>query len=76
VKTEPSELRLQFAHNLRARRERAGLLQSGLAKLAGMPVSRIGHIELKAQNVTMDTITRLALQLKCNEIDLLGPEKR
>jgi transcriptional regulator with XRE-family HTH domain len=76
VKTEPTELRRRFARNLRARRERAGLLQSGLAKLAGMPLSRIGHIEVNAQNVTLDTITRLARQLKCNEIDLLGPTER
>jgi transcriptional regulator with XRE-family HTH domain len=76
VKTEPSELRRRFARNLRARREGAGLLQTGLAKLAGMPLSRIGHIEVNAQNVTLDTITRLAQQLNCNEIDLLGPTDR
>lgn len=76
VKTEPTELRRRFARNLRARRERAGLLQTGLAKLAGMPLSRVGHIEVKAQNVTLDTITRLAQQLECNEIDLLGPTDR
>jgi transcriptional regulator with XRE-family HTH domain len=76
VKTEPTELRRRFARNVRARREAAGLLQTGLAKLAGMPLSRVGHIEVNAQNVTLDTVTRLAQQLKCNEIDLLAPADR
>jgi transcriptional regulator with XRE-family HTH domain len=73
-KTEPTEFRLRFARNLRAKREAAGLFQKALSNAAGVQVSAVGEIEVHATNVTLDTVTRLAKALGVTEIDLLGPE--
>ena len=73
-KTEPTEFRRQFARNLRARRQAAGLFQKALSKAAGVQVSAVAEIEVHAINVTLDTVTRLAKALGVREIDLLGPE--
>ena len=73
-KTGPTEFRLQFARNLRARREAARLFQKALSNAAGVQVSAVGEIEVHAINVTLDTVTRLAKALDVREIDLLRPE--
>jgi ribosome-binding protein aMBF1 (putative translation factor) len=74
-KTEPSELRRRFAHNLRETRQAAGLFQKALAEATGIQVASVGDIEVHAANVTLDTVTRLARALGVTEIDLLGPRK-
>jgi len=73
-KTEPTELRRRFARNLRQAREAAGLPQRVLARAAAISLSGVWHIEVNAPNVTLDTITGLAKQLGCTEIDLLRPK--
>jgi len=73
-KTEPTEFRRRFAHNLRQVREAAGLPQRVLARVADLPLSRVWRIEVNAPNVTLDTITQLAKHLGCTEIDLLRPK--
>ncbi|MGD1110837.1 MAG: helix-turn-helix transcriptional regulator [Mycobacterium sp.] len=75
-KTEPTEFRRRFARNLRAIRLAAGLSQDVIAKAAAMNLSVISDIEVNAKNVTLDTVTRLAQQIGCSEIDLLGPGHR
>jgi transcriptional regulator with XRE-family HTH domain len=72
-KTEPTTIRQWFAHNLRARREAAGLSQKELSNAAGVQVSAVGVIEVHATNVTLETVARLAKTLGVTEIDLLGP---
>jgi transcriptional regulator with XRE-family HTH domain len=72
-KAEPTEFRRRFAQNLRDRRVAAKLFQTALSQAAGMPRSAEGEIELKAKNVTLDTVTRLAKALGVEEMDLLGP---
>lgn len=74
-KTEPTELRRRFAHNLREIRQAAGLFQKAVAEATGMPVASVGDIEVHAVNVTLDTVTRLAKALGVTEVDLLGPKK-
>ena len=73
-KTEPTEFRRRFARNLRQAREAAGLPQRVLASAAALSLSRVWKIEVKAINVTLDTVTVLAKQLGCTEIDLLRPK--
>jgi len=72
--TEPTELRRRFARNLRQVREAAGLPQRVLARAADLGLARVWHIEVNAPNVTLDTVTLLAKQLGCTEIDLLRPK--
>jgi len=71
--TKPTELRRTLARNLRQAREVAGIPQRVLARAAGISLSGVRHIEVNAPNVTLDTITQLAKQLGCTEIDLLRP---
>jgi ribosome-binding protein aMBF1 (putative translation factor) len=73
-KTEPTEFRRRFAHNLRQAREAAGMPQRVLARAVAISLSGVWEIEVKAINVTLDTITLLAKQLGCTEIDLLRPK--
>jgi transcriptional regulator with XRE-family HTH domain len=73
-KTEPTEFRRTFAHNLRKRRLAAGLYQKVLSNAADVQISAVAEIETTAKNVTLDTVTRLANALSLREIDLLGPE--
>jgi len=73
-KTEPTEFRRRFAHNLRQARLAAGLPQRVLARAAAMSLKRVWEIEVNAPNVTLDTVTLLAKHLGCTEIDLLRPK--
>ena len=72
-KPEPTELQRRLACNLRAKRLEAKLLQKDLATSAGIARTLVRDIERHCQNVTLDTVTRLAIPLGCTEIDLLGP---
>lgn len=71
--SEPTELRRRLARNLLTRRRKEKLLQRQVAAGAGISLSLIVDIEVHCQNVTLDTVTRLAITLDCTEIDLLGP---
>jgi len=73
-KTEPTEFRRTLARNLRQAREAAGMPQRVLARAAAMSLSGVWRIEVNAINVTLDTVTVLAKQLGCTEIDLLRPK--
>jgi transcriptional regulator with XRE-family HTH domain len=73
---EPTQLRRTFAQNLRERREAVGMSQRGLAKAAQVSLRQIWEIESNARNVTLDTVTLLAEQLGCPEIDLLSQKPR
>jgi transcriptional regulator with XRE-family HTH domain len=75
-KTELTAFRRGFAENLCQARLAAGLAQRELARAAGLGLSRVWKIEVHAINVTLDTVTLLANQLRCNEIDLLRPKDR
>ena len=72
---EPTELRRTFARNLRKMRLAAGLQQKTLAQAASVTLTRISMIEVRATNVTLDTVTLLAKHLGCFEIDLLRSAK-
>jgi transcriptional regulator with XRE-family HTH domain len=50
----------QFARNLRARREAAGLSQEQLANKAGMHPTEISRLERAAREPRLGTIVRLA----------------
>ena len=71
---EPSEIRRPFARNLRQAREAAGLTQHALAEIASCDPRLIANIEIRATNVKLDTITRLARAFGLTEIDLLRPD--
>jgi len=73
---EPTEFRRTFARNLRQARLAAGMQQKVLASAADLALSRVWRIEVHAINVTLDTVTVLAKQLRCTEIDLLRPKDR
>jgi transcriptional regulator with XRE-family HTH domain len=71
---QPTELRRTFARNLRHARKAAGLTQHALAKVAACAPRLLANIEIRAANVKLDTITRLAMSLALTEIDLLLPD--
>lgn len=55
---------------LRAAREKAGLTQQGLARLAGIPRNQIVRAE-GGENITIDTLRKIAVHLPLTELTLL-----
>ena len=49
-----------FARNMIARRRSKGLRQADLAELLGMKQQQISAIELARENLTLETIARIA----------------
>jgi transcriptional regulator with XRE-family HTH domain len=71
---EPSAIRRRFARNLRQAREATGLTKNALARVAACNPGLLANIEIRAANVKLDSITRLARALGMTEIDLLLPD--
>lgn len=63
--------RLRFAKNLRLRRLELGLSQEALADQAGLHRTYIGSVERGERNISIDSMTRLALALGLDLVDLL-----
>ena len=61
-----------LAHNVRAARESAGMLQFELAERIGLNQQRVSLIEAGKQNVTLKTIVALATALGLAPADLLS----
>lgn len=65
------DLNVTCAHRVRELRERLGLSQDELAHRAGLHRTYIGAIERNERNITLRTLARLAIALKCRPADLL-----
>jgi transcriptional regulator with XRE-family HTH domain len=61
----------QFARNLAAARQRAGLTQKALASRASLHPTWVSHLESGRVNPTLSTIARLASALEVEPDDLL-----
>ena len=59
---------------LRAAREAAGLTQSELAALAGIPRNQVVRAE-KGENITLDTLRKIAVYLPIENLTLLEKTK-
>ncbi|WP_406868232.1 helix-turn-helix domain-containing protein [Paraburkholderia fungorum] len=65
--------RALFAHNVRHHRTRLGVSQVALAHAAGLGRNVVPNIELRASNVRLDTVNRLAVALDIDPCILLAP---
>lgn len=73
TKALDAEVRRAFARNLRTMREKNGLTQGQLGKLASISRSRICEIEMgPSKNVTLETARRLATALGIKLQDLIS----
>jgi transcriptional regulator with XRE-family HTH domain len=64
-------VRAQLAHNLRSRRDEAGLSQERLADLCGLDRTEISLLERGERSPRVDTLVLLARGLKLRPGDLL-----
>src|SRR3990167_5438915 len=70
-------LKILISRNIRIFRRQAGISQEVLAQKCGMTLRYISYLENSAQNVTIDTLVRLANALNCQVKDfLLEPEEK
>lgn len=68
----PEQLHTAFGKTLRAYREKAGLTQEALAKLAGTSTSYIGYLEVGKRMPTLATFITLAAVMKIDLHEFLG----
>lgn len=61
-----------LAANLRYVRERRGLTQAQIARLAGLPRSTLGQLETGASNPTLEVLARVASALRLSIEELLS----
>ena len=61
--------------NVRAMRERRGLSQAQIAKIAGIPRPTWGNLESGAANPTLQVLTRVAAALQVRLEELLAPPR-
>ncbi len=64
-----------FGRRLRATRVRAGLSQSDLEEISGIPKARLSRYENGHVAPSIQTLARLAKALKVSEASLLGDER-
>lgn len=64
------DLKLRLGSNLRARRERRGLTQAGLAKLISSSQSRVAKMEAGDPSVSLDLVLRSLLILGASSLEL------
>jgi len=74
AETLPNDYKTIFAHNLRAARVRSGLTQAEIAKSAGVTPQYIQKIESGTENMTIDSMKRLAHIVDHNLLDMLSME--
>lgn len=60
-----------LAQNIRKRRLDLGVSQEGLAELCGLHRTYISAVELGHRNVTLKTLTRIAVALRTSPVSLL-----
>ena len=63
--------RVEIGNAIRTRRKRIGISQEKLAELATVHRNYIGKIERGEQNMTIDSLVRLADAFGCKPSDLL-----
>ena len=68
------QLQVTFGRNCRQLRTDAGLSQTALGRLVGMTQSRVGLIERAEGNLTLETMTRIAIVLGTTVKNLLTSE--
>lgn len=68
---EASDLNLRFSKNLRRIREAVGLSQEELGARCDLHRTYIGSIERGERNITLQTVTKIAMALGVNPLDLL-----
>ena len=68
----PEKLHAAFGKTLRTYREKAGLTQDALAKLASTSTSYIGYLETGKRMPTLATFITLAYVLKVDHHEFLG----
>ena len=72
----PEHLHTAFGKTLRTYREKGGLTQEALAKLAGTSTSYIGYLEAGKRMPTLSTFLTLAAVLQVNHHEFLGETLR
>jgi transcriptional regulator with XRE-family HTH domain len=63
--------RKKIGYAIRTRRDAAGVSQEQLAELTERHRNYIGLVERGEQNLTLDSLVRIAKALKCKASDLL-----
>ena len=73
MKPLSANLRATFGENCWQARIKKGLTQQEVAAAVGMKQQRVAQIEHGKVDVTLETITRIALALECEPLFLLTP---
>ena len=68
----PAKLHAAFSKTLRTCREKTGLTQEALAKMAGTSTSYIGYLEAGQRMPTLATFLTLAAALNVDPHEMLG----
>lgn len=71
MRANPAEFQKQVGRRIAQLRRDAGLTQAKLAELLGMAVPNVQRIERGAQNITVQTVARLAAALHVEPAELL-----
>ncbi len=70
-----STLRERLGQSMQRERQRHGLSQSQLAKLANLSLKYVGEIERGEANLTMDALEQIATALQWNPFEVSVPER-
>ena len=73
MRLDPAQFQRQVGRRIAQLRREAGLTQAKLAERLGMAIPNVQRIERGAQNVTVQTIARLAGALRVAPLKLLEP---
>lgn len=73
MRPNPAEFQKQVGRRIAQLRRDAGLTQAKLAERLGMAVPNVQRIERGAQNITVQTVARLAGALGVEPAELLKP---
>ena len=71
----PGELQRTVGQNLRAYRQAKGLSQEKFAEMLGVHRTYMGAVERGDRNLTLQTVERLAKQIKITPLMLLQPNQ-
>ncbi|MFL9915270.1 helix-turn-helix transcriptional regulator [Paraburkholderia fungorum] len=69
---QPTTSRTLFAESVKFHRERLGVTQAELSIAAGLGKNTVPNLEVKAPNVRLDTVNRLAISLGVDPCLLLS----
>lgn len=73
---DPEKLKEHVGRRIAELRQHEGLTQADVAESIGTTVPNYQRIEYGSQNVTIETMVKIANAIRCKVVDLFGSEDR